>query len=173
MDDTGTNALARSDRCRGLQDFAVAIRRHTLMLLDLFTDRETLWHPRGTSNHALWHAGHVLWVQDVLCLQIINGTGELPSGWGPMFEMGSRPGRQRGGWPGKSEIREQLEKQIPRIVETLDSVSPSDLDARPRFAHAGDPRTLWECVSHGFHDEANHQGEMYLLLKLKRSWRIL
>lgn len=169
MEDINFDAPGRSDRCRGLQDFTVAIRRHTLALLDVFSDQEALWTPPGTSNHAIWHAGHALWVQDVLCLQIINGTGELPFGWEQQFGMGSHPGRQKNGWPARSEVRTHLEKQVPYIIATLDSLSPSDLDARPRFAHPGDPRTLWECVRHGLHDEANHQGEMYLLLKMNRS----
>ena len=42
------------------------------------------------------------------------------------------------------------------------------LDALPPHAHAGDSRTLGQCVLHGWHDEANHQGEMYLLFKMQK-----
>jgi hypothetical protein len=85
-----------------------------------------------------------------------------------MFQMSSRPALQKKPWPSRDDLRRQLEVQLSRLLSVLGSVSDSDLDALPRFAHAGDPRTLMQCVMHGLHDEANHQGEMYLLLKAQR-----
>jgi hypothetical protein len=50
----------------------------------------------------------------------------------------------------------------------IGALSPADLDARLRFAYPGDRRALWQSILHGIHDEANHQDEMYLLLKMQR-----
>jgi hypothetical protein len=85
-----------------------------------------------------------------------------------MFQMGSQPALQKKSWPSRHDLRRQLEVQLSRLISVLGSVSDSDLDALPKFAHPGDPRTLMQSVMHGLHDEANHQGEMYLLLKSQR-----
>jgi hypothetical protein len=85
-----------------------------------------------------------------------------------MFRMGSRPAFQRD-WPTRDELRQRLTDQLSRLVELIGSIADMDLDILPRFAHRGDTRTLGECVLHGLHDEANHQGEMYLLFKIQQA----
>jgi hypothetical protein len=155
-------------RVRALQDLAGDIRQKTLFLLDATRPSELTWAPAGTSNHLLWHAGHALWLQDVLCLRLLTGRSELPPGYEALFQMGSRPASQTKPWPRSRELRQHLQAQLLRLREVLDPVTDSDLDGLPRHAHPGDRRTLWQCVSHGLHDEANHQGEMYLLLKMQR-----
>jgi hypothetical protein len=85
--------------------------------------------------------------------------------------MGSRPASPLKPWPSREELRRHLKAQLPRVRDALEPVTDAELDALPRHAHPGDSRTLWQCVSHGLHDEANHQGEMYLLLKMRRLGR--
>src|SRR5262249_9412368 len=80
-----------SARARCLQDLATDVRNRTIQLLQAARPAELTWTPRGTSNHILWHAGHALWLQDVLCTRLITGSSELPPGWDEMFRMGSRP----------------------------------------------------------------------------------
>lgn len=155
-------------RARSLRALAIDVRTRTLRLLRGARGAELTWAPAGTSNHVLWHAGHALWVQDALCVQVITGKSELPDGWEATFGMGSRPALHRGPWQNRDEVLLRLEAQLPRLLHLLDGVSDAELDALPRFAHRGDPRTLEQCVVHGLHDEANHQGEAYLLLKAQR-----
>jgi hypothetical protein len=150
-----------------LQELAVEVRSKTLQLLDHAPARFLTWAPEGTANHILWHAGHAVWLQDVLCISIATGMSELPAGWSAMFGMGSRPARQQGKWPSKDEVRRQLEMQLPRLAEVIGQQTAEELAASPRYGHPGDNRTLQECIVHGLHDEANHQGEMYLLLKMQ------
>jgi hypothetical protein len=149
-----------------LQELAVEVRSKTVQLLDYAPPQFLTWAPAGTANHILWHAGHAVWLQDVLCLAIATGKSELPPGWSATFGMGSRPGRQQGKWPSKEEVRRQLQIQLPQLIEVIGRLTPEELEALPRYGHPGDDRTLQECIVHGLHDEANHQGEMYLLLKL-------
>lgn len=158
-------------RVRALQDLALDIREKTVLLLDAASPHELTWAPPGTSNHLLWHAGHALWLLDVLCIRLFTGQSELPPGYAALFQMGSRPAMQSTDWPAKEELRHLLHAQPARLREVLDPVTEAELDALPRRRHAGDRRTLWQCVSHGLHDEANHQGEMYLLLKMQRLGR--
>jgi hypothetical protein len=155
-------------RSRSLRALASEVRVKTLRLLGEAKVRELTWAPAGTANHLLWHAGHALWVQDALCVQILTGKSELPPGWAEAFRMGSRPASWGGPWPTRDELARQLEAQLPRLLALLGPVLDADLDVLPPFAHRGDPRTLEQCVIHGLHDEANHQGEMYLLLKEQR-----
>jgi hypothetical protein len=148
-----------------LQELAVEVRSKTLQLLDYAPAEKLTWAPPGTSNSILWHAGHAVWLQDVLCLAIATGKSELPDGWAAVFGMGSRPHRQKE-WPAREEVRRQLKLQLPRLVDVIGRLTAEELAALPRFGHSGDDRTLQECIVHGLHDEANHQGEMYLLLKM-------
>jgi hypothetical protein len=164
----GFGLAQRGARTGVLRALALEVRLKTLQILELMTDAETLWAPAGTANHALWHAGHALWVQDALCLQIVTGRSELPLGYAGQFEMGSRPGNQRQGWPNRRELAHHLQAQLPRLNEVINSLNDSDLDQLPRHAYPGDKCLLGECILHGLHDEANHQGEMYLLFKMQR-----
>jgi hypothetical protein len=148
-----------------LQELAVEVRSKTVQVLDHAPAEALTWAPPRTSNSILWHAGHAVWLQDVLCIAIATGKSELPAGWASVFGMGSRPNRQEQ-WPAKDEVRRQLTAQLPRLVDVIGRLTAEEFAAPPRFGHPGDNRTLQECIIHGLHDEANHQGEMYLLLKM-------
>jgi hypothetical protein len=147
---------------------AAEVREKTLLILGVVPETGLTWAPAGTTNHALWHAGHALWVQDALCVQRVIGRSELPPGYKERFEMGSRPARQRLPWPTREELTRRLQEQLPRLKEVIGSVRDADLDRLPPHAPAGDDRTLGQCILHGLHDEAIHQGEMYLLFKMQR-----
>src|SRR5262245_27857790 len=159
---------AGAARASCLQNLATEVRTKTVDILRAAKPRELTWAPPGTSNHILWHAGHALWVEDALCVQIITGKSELPAGWERLFRMGSRPSQPTDPWPSRDELLRHLEAQLPRLIQLLDSVRGADFDGPPPFPNRGDARTLEQCVMHGLHDEANHQGEMYLLLKMQR-----
>jgi hypothetical protein len=160
--------MSNPTRTSVLAELAREVRRDTLRILQAAGGAELTWAPAGTSNHVLWHAGHALWLQDALGVRLVTGQSELPDGWEAMFGMGSRPRRQRGPWPGKAELVDRLLAQLTRVEELLAGVADAALDRLPPHAHPGDTRTLGHCVLHGWHDEAKHQGEMYLLLKMQR-----
>jgi hypothetical protein len=155
-------------RNRPLQVLAADVRERTLQILLACRPEELTWSPPGTANHILWHAGHALWLQDVLCLRLLSGCGALPAGWENLFGMGSRPDQLAQPWPSRDEVAALLRAQLPRLVQVIGTLTESDLDALPPHAHPRDSRTLGQCVVHGLHDEACHQGEMYLLLKMQR-----
>jgi hypothetical protein len=155
-------------RAACLQDLAREVRGKTIQLLHAAHPSELTWAPAGTSNHILWHAGHALWLADVLCIRPATGKRELPGGWAEMFRMGSRPASWKKEWPDKDDLLRALKVQLNRLVQVIAPLDGEQLDALPPFAHQGDTRSLGECILHGLHDEANHQGEMYLLLKMQR-----
>jgi hypothetical protein len=144
------------------------VRRKTVQLLDAAHPQELTWAPEGTANHLLWHAGHAVWLHDVLCLRLLSGRSTLPEGWEELFAMGSQPDRPQRPWPARTVLRRELVEQLPRLLAAVEPLTPAQLDAPPPHAYRGDDRTLRECIVHGWHDEANHQGEMYLLLKMQR-----
>lgn len=142
------------------------VRENTIRFLDMAEPHWLLWAPEGTSNHLLWHAGHALWLQDVLCLQTVTGKSELPPGWGDTFGMDCRPVKETTIWPQVSDVRRLLDDQLARIYAVVNG-------AGDRMAEIANERgsTLGARIIHGLHDEAKHQGEMYLLLKLcKQGW---
>ena len=85
-----------------------------------------MWVPPGTSNHMLWHAGHALWVGDILTIEPITHRSELPAGWAATFGEGSQPGRISN-WPEGLEVCELLEMQLAR-VQTLFADGASSIE---------------------------------------------
>jgi hypothetical protein len=160
-----TNDAGPSD----LAILAYQVRDCTLKLFDA-TDSDALtWTPPGTANHILWHAGHAVWVADVLSIEPITGSRELPSGWAEKFGQNSQPATIRD-WPKGTEVRSRLEMQLKRILDLIHErreMIVAKADQTP--PEGGWP--LLHGMIHGWHDEARHQGEMYLLQKLRRAQR--
>ena len=157
-----------------LAELARQVRGDTLRLLSQMPDEWLTFAPPGTSNHILWHAGHALWVQDVLFVEPATGRSELPAGWETTFGMDGRPvavTNARQLWPARGEIQQLLTAQLPRVIELLAQLPPEKLAAdAPPLPEFG-PRNLLSCYIHAWHDEAKHQGEMYLLFKQRRANR--
>ncbi len=149
-----------------LKELALQVRKETLRFLAAVPDPWLTWAPEGTSNHILWHAGHALWLQDVLCVQPLTGQSELPDGWAKMFGANCRPVAATKDWPSREETSKLLRRQLERMLELF-------AEHADRLNVIGpQPAAGWELVRgiiHGLHDEAKHQGEMYLLMKLCRA----
>lgn len=144
------------------------VRAKTLLILEATPDAWLHWAPPGTQNHIAWHAGHCLWLADALCVEPITGRGELPGGWAETFGMTGRPPARTTDWPEKAELYSRLAGQLVRVKQLLAGLDGERLTRpMPRPARG----TLGRLIVHGFHDEANHQGEMYLLFKQRRALR--
>lgn len=148
-----------------LTELARQVRGFTLELLEAFPEHDLLRPLPGLQNHALWHAGHALWLADALSVVPLTGRSALPAGWAGWFGQGSRPA-QVTGWPSRAEVSERLEQQVQRLVGVYQQIPPARLADPDRH-----PRTGWPLLAgivHGWHDEARHQGEMLTLLKTIR-----
>ena len=143
------------------------VRGSTLDILSAAHPQWLTFAPPGTSNHILWHAGHALWLQDVLCVELLAGRSDLPAGWKETFGMKCRPVRLTKHWPSRHELVDLLQRQLNRVVDLLDEASEELLHG-PADLSLGSA-SVASRVIHGFHDEAKHSGEMYLLYKLARN----
>jgi hypothetical protein len=151
-----------------LVELARQVRECTLQLLPVPDPAWHTWSPPGTSNHILWHAGHALWVQDALCVQPLTGQTALPRGWQDSFGQHCRPVATTTAWPEESEVRALLEAQLTAIIGLLgEHAETIAINAHEPPADGGWP--LLPGMIHAWHDEARHQGEMYLLHKLCRA----
>ena len=162
-----TTSASRATAVDGLAALARHVRQSTLELLHVPHASWLTWTPRGTSNHLSWHAGHALWLQDALTIRPLIGHSELPAAWERTFGQNSRP-ELVSEWPAETEVRALLENQLGRILDLLNDHAAkiaSDLTGTPR----GGGWPLLDGMIHGWHDEARHQGEMYLLHKLMRA----
>lgn len=149
-----------------LQELARQVRCDTIRILE---SAEPTWltsAPAGTSNHILWHAGHALWLQDLLCERLLGGAGHLPSDWSEKFGMNCRPPSENNEWPSREDLRGLLQAQLGRVLDLLAAASDNTL-AEIADPSRG-PATISDRIIHGLHDEAKHCGEMYLILKLCR-----
>jgi len=141
------------------------VRGKTLRILEGVTDEQARFAPPGLQNSILWHAGHALVV--VEHLGVLPATGKQPSypaDWFDKFSWMSKPATVKE-WPKLQDVITQLKQQF----ETLTSVIPT-LSQEKLSAPVGDPskgRNLRWSILHGLHDEANHQGEIWLLKKLQ------
>jgi hypothetical protein len=148
----------------GLTTLVDQVRGVTIRILEVTPPALLTWTPHGTSNHILWHAGHALWVADVLTIEPITGHGELPTGCAEMFGEGARPATVTN-WPAAVEVRELLQKQRDRVTQLLTTHADA-IAARANEHIAQNGWPLLTGIIHGWHDEARHQGEMHLLKKL-------
>jgi hypothetical protein len=145
-----------------LQILARQVRGFTLELLEAFPADRLLRPLPGLRNHPLWHAGHALWLGDVLSIVPITGASELPPGWAARFGQRSRP-EATPDWPDRAEVMEQLTAQLQRLLELYAELPAQRLADPSRHPQTGWP--LLEGIVHGWHDEARHHGEMYALFK--------
>jgi hypothetical protein len=140
---------------------AQEVRARTLWQLDGVSDEMARFAAPGLVNSILWHAGHALVVVEHLAL--VPATGRpavLPDGWDARFGWDSRPAAVAE-WPTVAEVAGALREQLHRLTDVLPALTPEQL------AQVVDPpRTLRFSIVHGLHDEAAHQGEMYLLRKM-------
>ena len=150
-----------------LQELSRQIRRDTLDILLVADPAWLTYAPPGTSNHILWHAGHTMWVVDALCIELLTGRSELPHGWAETFGMNCRPLRETKIWPDRDEVAVLLRQQGQRVLEVLASTTEEQLLQQADPARG--PVSIASRIIHGFHDEAKHCGEMYLLMKICRT----
>jgi hypothetical protein len=139
------------------------VRHKTLWLLDGVSDEMARFAAPGLSNSILWHAGHALVVVEHLCVAPATGQpAALPDGWSKKFDWDSQP-RTVTDWPSIAAVVAALRGQLPRLITTIAALTPQQLDEVLGPPHDGVLRYL---MLHGLHDEANHQGEIWLLRKL-------
>jgi hypothetical protein len=142
---------------------ASEVRGKTLRLLSGLTDPEARWTPQGLANNILWHAGHSLWVVEALALAPATAkTLQLPPGWKDLFAAGSKPTAATP-WPPIAAVVERLQDQLTRLTTTIRTLTDDRLN---QIIDPARNRSLRFSILHGLHDEAGHQGEIYLLKKL-------
>jgi hypothetical protein len=142
------------------------IRKTTIDLLYGVSDDQARFAAPGLVNTILWHAGHAFVVVEHLGIApLADEPPVVPDGWFETFSWKSQPATVTH-WPAVAEVVAKLRDQEQRLAAGLEWATPEKL-AEP----VGDPargRTVRYSVLHGLHDEARHQGEMYLLKKLAK-----
>lgn len=154
-----------------LKSLAQQVRSSTLDRLERVPEDWLTWAPAGTSNHILWHAGHALWVQEVLTLKPLTGSETLPTGWADTFGQYCRPIRLTTEWPSRPQLVDLLKGQLDRVLDVFDEHA-EELITSPNRQPNGGGWPLLDGIIHGWHDEARHHGEIYLLYKLQQANRI-
>jgi DinB superfamily len=141
------------------------VRGKTLRLLEGVNDQMAKWAPPGLNNSILWHAGHSFVVNEALGIGTITGKDPVyPDGWFDKFSWASNPATVTQ-WPSLSEVVDRLKEQQQRLTSGVEGMPSEKLSAI-----VGDPakgRTARWRILHGLHDEAGHQGEIWLLRKLQ------
>ena len=149
-----------------LQLLAREVRGKTLRILDGVSEDQARFVPPGLNNSIIWHAGHSLWVVEVLSVAAATGKATpLPDGWTDLFSSKSRPTPQTK-FPPLAQVIEALRSQLDRLTSAIGPLTPQQLSV---VIDPARNRTVRYNILHGLHDEANHGGEMWLLRKLQNA----
>ena len=117
----------------------------------------------GLTNSILWHAGHVLVVVEQLAVAPATGEApQVPYGWVEKFGWKSDPQSVKQ-WPALADVKAALREQLPRLTSAIAALSSDQL---AQVIDQENGRTLHFLILHALHDEANHQGEVWLLRKM-------
>jgi hypothetical protein len=142
---------------------AKEVRGKTLRLLDSVSDDDARYTPAGLNNTILWHAGHAMVVVEHLSVAPATGRAPAyPDGWFETFGWKSVPATVTR-WPTLDEVVERLRDQLSRLTAAIEQLSPEQLAGLRENG-----KSLRYSILHGLHDEAGHQGEIYLLRKLRK-----
>ena len=139
------------------------VRGKTLRILEGIGEEQARFAAPGLVNSILWHAGHVYTVVERLAMQHLTASPpNYPAGWFETFGWNSSPGTVTN-WPSLAEVRSRLVAQQEKVLAEIKSADDQKL------AKIVNPERGWTiryATLHAFHDEANHQGEMWLLMKM-------
>lgn len=139
------------------------VRGKTLRLLEDVNDQQARFAAPGLNNTILWNAGHALIVVEHLGAMAATGRpAAYPSEWFDKFSWQSKPATVAS-WPGIEQVRAALREQLQRLTAAIEPLSPQQLS---QISDPAKNRTLRYSILHGLHDEAGHQGEIYLLKKM-------
>jgi len=142
---------------------AKEVRGKTLRLLEGIDGAQARFSAPGLQNSILWNAGHALIVVEHLGNSAATGKPPVyPDGWFDKFSWKSNPATVTA-WPSIEEVRAALRDQLQRLTATIETLTDSQLS---KIVDQAKSRTLRYSILHGLHDEAGHQGEIYLLKKM-------
>jgi len=142
---------------------AKEIRSKTLRLLEDVDDRKAQFAAPGLNNTILWNAGHALIVNEHLGVSPATGKPPAyPPDWFDKFSWKSNPATVTS-WPTVEQVRSALRDQLQRLTAAVEALSAQQLN---QIVDQAKGRTLRYSILHGLHDEAGHQGELYLLKKM-------
>jgi hypothetical protein len=139
------------------------VRGKTLKLIEPLSEADARFAPAGLNNSILWHAGHALVVVEHLSIAPLNhGQMSYPAGYFETFSWKSNPANVTT-WPALAEVKEKLIEQQARLLSLLEKANDAKLS---EITNPEKGRTVRWSIMHGLHDEAGHQGEIWLLRKL-------
>jgi len=149
-----------------LQLLAREVRGKTFKILDGVSEAEARFVPPGLNNSIIWHAGHAFTVVEVLSVSAATGRpAQYPDGWYDLFSAKSKPTRDSK-FPPLAQVIEALRNQLELLLSAIEPLNSQQLAVMIDPARN---RTVRYNILHGLHDEANHQGEMWLLRKLQKA----
>jgi hypothetical protein len=143
---------------------ATEVRGKTLRLLEGITEDMARFAAPALNNSILWHAGHSLLVVEHLSVMPATGqtTGSYPADWFNKFSWKSMPSAVTD-WPPLADVIDALRDQLQRLTTAIAAIPPERLDV---IVDPAKNRTMRYSILHGLHDEAGHQGEIWLLRKM-------
>jgi DinB superfamily len=138
------------------------VRWKTLKMLEGLTHEQAMGVAPGMNNSILYHAGHGYAVQEHLAVaKLEKREPKLIEGF-EVFMWNSPPTASTV-YPHIDKVKAALIQQRDHLIKLIEGMDASAFD---EIVNPEKGRTLRYVVLHGLHDEANHQGEIWLIRKL-------
>jgi hypothetical protein len=94
-------------------------RERTLQQLEATTEETADQMPPGYRNTLRWNLGHILTVQETLCLKLAGDSFDLPETYPAFFANGTKPADWQAEPPSLDTLKLQLTEQSLRIKQKL------------------------------------------------------
>lgn len=128
-------------------------------------EQMTLTSVKGLENHAAFTLGHLI-TGSAMTVEDMGGTQDLPDGWSELFARRGPgdpryPEKDRGQYPNKEALLNELERQHQRVEERIVSLSDEEFAKPLKWRFSDYMPTLWDvvvfmCINH----EAMHLGQL-------------
>lgn len=105
-----------------------ASRRHTLLLVEDFTDEELRKPPCPGGNPPAWVLGHIAVSEAELVAAAGGKAAPIPGGWTELFGSGRTPPAEPGRYPPREELLGFLKTARDSALNFLHGLSLKDLD---------------------------------------------
>jgi hypothetical protein len=136
------------------------VRERTLQQLEAATEESADQMPPGYKNTLRWNLGHILTVQETLCLKLAGDPFDLPETYPALFANGTKPADWQIEPPSLDTLKLQLTQQSLRIKQKLADRLDEKL-AQP-FRGIG---TVGGMIIFSLYHEGTHTGFMMAMRK--------
>jgi len=144
------------------------VRGFTLTIAKEFSDGDMMYQPKEGLNHPLWILGHIALSQDSLIRAMCCGKEKKRPDWAALFGMKTKPSADRGAYPSREAILNEMAAIQRESVEALRAMPDEELFAPLPKGVSGPPflKMRADAAMLAISHEGMHQGQLLYLRRM-------